>query len=132
MQSYLTEHLCEQLLQEGADEGSDFVSIKQVEIPFRVGAIVNDSVGIAIKGAATCAGVNLKAFTDRERCKTHFTLYTFSGQFISKLLAAETNKVGYQSPEINSTFGKCLFRIVLQKVLISLCGKLVGGVMWCR
>lgn len=58
-------YLCEQLFKESADESSDFVSIQQVKLSFRVSVIVNDSVSIAVKRAATLTWVHLNAFTER-------------------------------------------------------------------
>lgn len=61
---YLRQYLCEQLFKESADESSDFVSIQQVKLSFRVSVVVNYSVSITVKRTATLPWVHPNAFTE--------------------------------------------------------------------
>lgn len=61
---HLRVYLCEQLFKEGADESGDFVSVQQVKLSLRVSVVVNYSVSIPVKGAATLPWVHLNAFAE--------------------------------------------------------------------
>lgn len=62
-----TGYLREQLLEVGADQSRDFVSVEQVKVPFRVGVVVNNPVGISVKGAGALTRVHRDALGKRSR-----------------------------------------------------------------
>lgn len=60
-----TGYLREQLLEVGADQSRNFVSVEQVKVPFRVGVVVNDPVGISVKGTGALTRVHQHALGER-------------------------------------------------------------------
>lgn len=48
-------YLCEQLLEEGADERGDLVPVQQVEAAPGVAVVVHEAVGVAVERAASLA-----------------------------------------------------------------------------
>lgn len=57
----LSGDLSEQLLEEAADQSGNFVPVQQVEAALRVGVVVNDPVGVSVKGAGSLAGRHREA-----------------------------------------------------------------------
>lgn len=86
---YVAAYLCEQLFEEGADERSYLVSVQQVKLPFGVGVVVNDAVGVAVIRAAALPRGDLQTFTVSQRCQMRVENY--KRQPSSKLCTSSYN-----------------------------------------
>ena len=60
-------YLCEQFLEEGADECGDLVSVQQVEATMVVAVVVHDAVGVAVERTAPLARLHNDAFITMAR-----------------------------------------------------------------